>query len=171
MTVDTSGAPVSGPIPSSTTRVAAVDHARLECELASGTGDRQEEEGGSPGCSPEDEGPRLQPLPAVPGRSAPQSPERGLSSRQLRAAGRGLDACAPPLPLWPGALSATYWGSARAARRGRGPGRGPASERLQRAGDPTREKARGAATTFQVRADRSSRRRAAQGGLGTWAPH
>lgn len=67
LTVDISGAPVSGPIPSSTTRVAAVDHARLECESASGTRGRQEEEGGSPGCSPEDEGPRLQPLPAVPG--------------------------------------------------------------------------------------------------------
>lgn len=124
MTVDTSGAPVSGPIPSSTTRVAAVDHARLECKLASGTGDRQEEEGGSPGCSPEDEGPRLQPLPAVPGRSAPQSPERGLSSRQLRAAGRGLDACAPPLPLWPWRTLCNLLGQRPGRATGTGTGTG-----------------------------------------------
>lgn len=111
---------MSGPIPSSTTRVAAVDHARLECESASGTGDRQEEEGGSPGCSPEDEGPRLQLLPGVPGRLAPQSPERGLSSGQLRAAGRGLDARAPPLPLWPPAHSLQLTGAAPGPRDGDG---------------------------------------------------
>lgn len=114
------------------------------------------------GCSPCQQYPDAQ-LPSL--RSAASPPG---SCAQLDAA---WTPAPHRFPSGPGALSATYWGSARAARRGRGPGRGPASERLQRAGDPTREKARGAATTFQVRADRSSRRRAAQGGLGTWAPH
>lgn len=85
MTVDTSGAPVSGPIPSSTTRVAAVDYARLECELASGTGDRQEVEGGSPGCSPEDEGPRLQPLRSTRTLSSPVSGARPLLPAAARS--------------------------------------------------------------------------------------
>lgn len=126
MTVDTSGAPVSGPIPSSTTRVAAVDHARLECESASGTRGRQEEEGGSPGCSPEDEGPRLQPLPAVPRTLSSPVSERGLSSGQLRAAGRGLDARAPPLSLWPRRTLCNLLGqrSGRATGTGTGTGTG-----------------------------------------------
>lgn len=114
------------------------------------------------GCSPCQQYPDAQ-LPSL--RSAASPPG---SCAQLDAA---WTPAPHRFPSGPGALSATYWGSARAARRGRGPGRGPVSERLQRAGDPTREKARGAAATFQVRADRSSRRRAAQGGQGTWAPH
>lgn len=70
------------------------------------------------------------------------------------------------LPCWgPRALSATYWGSALAARRRRA----PADDRLQRSAVPKLSKARRAAAVFQVRADRSSRRRAAEGGLGTWA--
>lgn len=125
--------------------------------------------------------PRVQPGGRGSEAAAPASSTRTLSSPVtgarplLRAAARSWTRPGRPRPtaspLAPGALSATYWGSARAVRRGRGPGRGPVSERLQRAGDPTREKARGAAATFQVRADRSSRRRAAQGGQGTWAPH
>lgn len=114
------------------------------------------------GCSPCQQYPDAQ-LPSLRSEASPPGSCAQLDAAWTPAPHR--------FPSGPSALSATYWGSARAARRGRGPGRGPASERLQRAGDPTREKARGAATTFQVRADRSSRRRAAQGGLGTWAPH
>lgn len=114
------------------------------------------------GCSPCQQYPDAQ-LPSLRSEASPPGSCAQLDAAWTPAPHR--------FPSGPGALSATYWGSAWAARWGRGPGRGPASERLQRAGDPTREKARGAATTFQVRADRSSRRRAAQGGLGTWAPH
>lgn len=171
MTVDSSGVPVSDPIPSSATRVASVDRTLLECESASGTGTDERGRMAAQGAAQRARVRGCSPRPQYPDAHSLICRSAASSCSQLDAAWK---ACAPPLPpLVPRALSATYWGSSRAARRGRGQGLGlgPASERLQRAGDPKLQKAGGAVATFQVGADRSSRsRRAAEGGLGTWTP-
>lgn len=176
VTRNTRGVPASGPIPKfCDLRGRWRDlHASSERKpVAPGTDQRRR-------VAAQDAGrrPRVRSCSPCPGQPDAQlSSRQSAASGQLHSAGRGLDPRAPPLasllaPPPPRALSATYWGSALAARRGwgRGPARGRASERLQRSADAKLAKARGAAAAFQVRADRSSRRRAAEGGLGTWAP-
>lgn len=174
MTRDTRGVPASGPMPKFCDlrgRWRYLNASRESQPATPGTDKRRRVVAQDAGRRP-----RVRccsPCPEQPRCSAQQSPERGL-----RAAARSWTRPGSPRPTArfpsgvPRALSATYWGSALAARRGRGPGlaRGRASERLQRSADPKLAKARRAAAAFQVRVDRSSRHRAAEGRQGTWAP-
>lgn len=105
---------------------------------------------------------------------APLSSGLSAASGQLHAAGFGLNARAPPLaPLLgprrtlsnllgqcPGRATGTETGTGRGRVSGCSALRIPSSRRLDER----------SAAAFQVRADTSSRRRAAEGGLGTWAP-
>lgn len=156
---------MTGPTPSSTTRVAAGDRARLECasEPAAPGVDKRRRRVAAQGAAGRT---RVRGCSPCPQDSPPPRCSRGLgaAARSWTRPGRPRPTAFPLAR--PAHSSATYWGSARDARRGRG----PASDRLRCAGDPKLREARGAAATFQVGADRSSRRRAAEGGLGTWAP-
>lgn len=136
-TRNTRGVPASGPSPkfcdlrgrwqdlhaSSESQPAALGTDRRRRAAAQGAGRRPRVRS----CSP---------CPECPGRSAQQSPERGLraAARSWTRPGSPIPAPHGSLPFWgPAHSSATYWGSALAARWGPGPGRAlriPSSRRL-----------------------------------------